>query len=321
MGIVSIAIPVPLPLKWVNSYLLGPENGPWLIVDAGMDTPEARDAWGPVIQERRLRGHTIGIYLTHYHPDHTGIAAWLSRQVEAPVYMMAPEVPQLFDTFGDGNRTPEILTRYFVQHGMGQGEADLIARDHQTTSRFVHLPARSEVRPVQDGHVFTVEGDRWAVVWTPGHTDGQGLLWNPESGTLVSGDHILPRITPNISRWPGRDPNPLLSYLTSLQGLHTRPLTDAYPAHGGHVPDVHLRIAELLAHHRERLLEMWLACQTPVTAYDVSRTLFRKDLTPHQLRFAVGETLAHLEYLVARHQMERLDESPVRYRAIGERPA
>lgn len=321
MGIASIAIPVPLPLKWVNSYLLGPEDGPWLIVDAGMDTQEARDSWRPVVQERRLRGNTVGIYLTHYHPDHTGIAAWLSQQVEAPVYMMDAEVPQLFEVFGEGNRTPELLSQYFLRHGMEEDEADLIARDHQATSGFVHLPPRSEVLTVQDGDTFSVSGESWTVLWTPGHTDGQGLLWNRESGTLVSGDHILPRITPNISRWPDRDPNPLLRYLTSLQELQTRHLTDAYPAHGGHIPDVHQRIAELLEHHRERLIAMWAACRTPATAYDVSRRLFRKDLTPHQLRFAVGETLAHLEYLVACRQMERLEDRPVRYRAIGERPS
>lgn len=312
--VTRLRVPVPLPLRWVNVYRIGPAEGPWLLVDTGMDTPDARAAFEAALADWPT-DRIVGLFLTHYHPDHTGLSGWLQDRLRVPVYMLAAERDLLYRTFAPDADTADQVSRYFEQHGMPSALTALIAADHQASMAVIRLA--SHIQGVADGHRWDLGDETWRVVLAPGHTPAQGLLLHGPSGTLLSGDHVLPRITPNISRWPGQPPDPLGQYLESLRHLQTLPLKVAWPAHGDVLTDPLGRVAEILRHHDLRLGTMEQALDAgPLTAYEVARAVFRPDLSPHQWRFAVGETLAHLEYLERRGRLAVTPTPPYKFRRV-----
>jgi glyoxylase-like metal-dependent hydrolase (beta-lactamase superfamily II) len=307
-------IPVPLPLKWVNVYRLGPEEGPWILVDAGMDTPEARAAFEDVFREWPP-DRFVGLFLTHYHPDHTGLSGWLAERLGVPAYMLSAERDLLYQVFSGQVRSERQAHQYFRENGMPD---DLLASPGERRSEsgwLVRLPPSME--GVENGHRWRLGNEEWTVVLAPGHTPAQGLLYHAPSGTLLTGDHILPRITPNISLWPGQASDPLADYLASLADLSELPLRVGWPAHGEVIADPLARIAEIRRHHDQRLETMAAALQAgPLTAYEVARAVFRPDLSRYEWRFAVGETLAHLRYLARRGRVAEIPGPPHRYRLV-----
>jgi len=130
-------------------------------------------------------------------------------------------------------------------------------------------------------------------------------FYDPEREWLIGGDFLLPKITPNISLWPGCDPNPLQSYLTTLEKMENLPVRRVYPAHGPAFDTYRKRIEELKEHHRNRLNRMKRLLENrPLPAADVCFAIFGSNLSIHNLRFALSETLAHLEYLRYRGEVE-----------------
>ena len=144
------------------------------------------------------------------------------------------------------------------------------------------------------------EGDRidgWEVVGTPGHADGHICLLR--DGILVAGDHLLPDITPAVGLYPDGRPDPLGDYLASLERTIALAPGFALPGHGEPIRDPAARARTLLEHHAERLDGADAALErAPRTGYEVSLRLFGDDLAPSQRRFAVAESLSHLEHLV-----------------------
>lgn len=122
-------------------------------------------------------------------------------------------------------------------------------------------------------------------------------FYNAKKNVLLSADHILPRISPNISYWFHRDPNPLKSYISSLKKVEKIDVEFVVPSHGSPFHGANKRITEILTHHEERLAETLDVITSDCTVYEVCNRLFEFKLTVHRSRFAIGETLAHLEYL------------------------
>jgi glyoxylase-like metal-dependent hydrolase (beta-lactamase superfamily II) len=167
---------------------------------------------------------------------------------------------------------------------------------------------RPFIRPVTDPELVD-DGDRlngWDVVAAPGHADGQLTLL--ADGVLLAADHLLARITPTVGLWPASRPDPLGDYLAALERTIELAPSVAYGGHGDPVTDPMGRARELIAHHDERLDRAAAALgQEPRTGYDVSYPLFGDDLQPASRRFAVAETLSHLERLVRDGRAERHD--------------
>jgi glyoxylase-like metal-dependent hydrolase (beta-lactamase superfamily II) len=161
-------------------------------------------------------------------------------------------------------------------------------------------------RHVSGGDQLRLAGRQWEVLHTPGHTGDHVCLFDPEAGILISGDHVLPTITPHV---PGLSPlaDPLGSYLESLQGLgRLGDVSVVLPAHGHPFRDLPGRIGEIVAHHEGRLIELRRisAALGPATVVDLSRELFRPAVWG---MMAESETYAHLEYLRLRGQAERFE--------------
>jgi glyoxylase-like metal-dependent hydrolase (beta-lactamase superfamily II) len=135
---------------------------------------------------------------------------------------------------------------------------------------------------------------------------------------LISGDQVLPKITTNVSVWPDQpEGNPLKLYLDSMDKF--RPLPEeslVLPSHGLPFLGLHARLDQLAEHHEERLARTLAACAEPLTATELIPVLFRRELDLHQLGFAIGEALAHVNWLVGAGSVERLRGADGIYRYV-----
>jgi glyoxylase-like metal-dependent hydrolase (beta-lactamase superfamily II) len=311
-GVHQLKLPVPFPMKFVASYLFE-EDGGWTIIDPGFDYPAAREAWkvGAAELGLDLERDVHRVIVTHLHPDHIGLARWMEERSGAPVFMLEGEVENARFVW-DPVRGNEGFVRFLMENGMDAQTAGATA---ENTGMRIRLPER--LVPLHDGDEISLGGSEAKVLHTPGHSDFHFVLHDGRRKLLFAGDHLLLRITPNIGLWAYTAPHPLERYLESLKGLRGLDADLVFPGHGPLFHDLDGRIDELLLHHKERLSEMHTALGTePATPFEVARRVFSPDLTDHQLRFALAETVAHLEYLEGEGRAERLtDGEVVRYAA------
>jgi glyoxylase-like metal-dependent hydrolase (beta-lactamase superfamily II) len=155
--------------------------------------------------------------------------------------------------------------------------------------------------PIADGETVSIGGRRWRVITARGHSPEHACLFSEEARVLIAGDQVLPKITTNVSVWPERPhENPLRYYLDSLARFLTLPAdTLILPSHGLPFRGLHHRLSTLVQHHDARLAEAADALIEPKSGAELIPVLFRRELDTHQLGFAIGETLAHLNFLEA----------------------
>jgi glyoxylase-like metal-dependent hydrolase (beta-lactamase superfamily II) len=311
-GVYQVKLPVPFPLKFVASYLVDDGNG-WTVIDPGFDYPPAREALeaGAADVGLDLERDLRRIIVTHLHPDHIGLARWLEERSEAPVWMLEGEI-EIARHVWDPNGGTEDFVRYLIRNGMDARTAEPTAG---STKLGVRLPER--LIPLRPGDAIGLGGSEARVVHTPGHSDFHFVLHDERRRLLFAGDHLLLEITPNIGLWTYTAPRPLRRYLESLQELRGLGVDLIFPGHGPLFHDLDGRIDELLAHHEERLSVMLAALDgQSATPFEVARRVFPEDLTDHQLRFALAETLAHLEHLEGDGYVEQVADGVVSYRAV-----
>jgi glyoxylase-like metal-dependent hydrolase (beta-lactamase superfamily II) len=301
-GLWRITMPMPFALRWANAYLLQ-GAGEWCLVDAGLATPEAEAVMLAGLAAAGSKPTALSqIVLTHAHPDHIGLAGKFQQASGAPVLMFEAEGQRMLSVWsGNDVQATEAVSTYYGRHGMPAEESSLERAAIAATRRLVTMP--QEIIPLADGQEVRLAGVSYQVIWTPGHADGHICLWRERDGVFLVGDHILPRISPNIGLYPNSRPNPLRDYLESLEKVRELPVRLALPGHGLPFSGLAARVDELSAHHRERLEETLhsvaeMQGRSGVSAYAVAGRLFADRFNSMQnRRFALGETLAHLEYL------------------------
>jgi glyoxylase-like metal-dependent hydrolase (beta-lactamase superfamily II) len=306
-GVHWLRMPLPFALDHINLWLL--EDGPgWTIVDAGYATAEAKALWKRIYAERLGRLPITRIIFTHYHPDHIGLAGWLARRWQAPLWITEKE--WLFARVmsrGDDDFAP--LRRSFAHRaGLDAAASELFAEREQSYRRGVPSVPASFQR-LADGMSIEIGGREWRVIVGEGHAPELACLYCAETGVLISADQVLPRISPNISVQPHEpDGDPLARYLSSLAKLRNMvpPDTLVLPSHNLPFFGLHTRIAALAAHHSARCDEILAACEGPKTAMQLLPVLFRRALDRHQMGFALGEALAHLHYLMHQGALDRV---------------
>lgn len=309
-GIYQLKLPVPFPLKFVASYLVTGDEG-WTIIDPGFDYPPAREAWEAGAAEigLDLDGGVSQIIVTHLHPDHIGLARWMQERSGAPVYMLAGEIENARRVW---NLRREIspFVDFMVRNGMDEETARASAG---TTRLGIQLPEQIFALHPQD--VISLGGSEARIIHTEGHSDYHFVLHDERRRLLFAGDQVLLYITPNIGLWTYTAPQPLKRYLDSLQDLKGLDVELVFPGHGPLFYDLEGRADEIIRHHQERLDIMHSSfAGEQATPVDIASRVFTQDLTDHQLRFAVAETLAHLEHLALEGRVERLDGDVVNYR-------
>jgi glyoxylase-like metal-dependent hydrolase (beta-lactamase superfamily II) len=309
-GIRRITTPLPTRPGHVHSYLLPAEDG-WTLVDTGIGLPNAQEVWHAALDGAEV----VRIFVTHFHPDHVGAAADVAELTGAPVHQGEVDYAQCELVWGN-REWPQRIADWFHTHGVPA----------EITAELIH--SGDVYRPFiryQPDPILLNEGDRldgWQLVAAPGHADGQLCLL--KDGVLVSADHLLGRISPTVGLWPESRPDPLGDFIESLERTIELAPTVALPGHGDPIADPVARAHELIEHHRERLAfaEASLGDE-PRSGYEVSFALFGAELKPASRRFAVAETLSHLERLVLEDRAERHEVvGNVTYtaRQLGRRP-
>jgi glyoxylase-like metal-dependent hydrolase (beta-lactamase superfamily II) len=311
-GIHKVRLDLPFRLDHVNCYAVQGDGG-WRLVDAGLNYPPTRQGWLNFMKTNQINPHDIkGIYLTHYHPDHYGAAGWLQELTGAPVYISRTDAGQVQRFWLDRPEVEPEIQAYFA----AQGTPDGLIKDISANGSILlqAVSPHPELTYLEDGARITLGNMVFTAVQTPGHSDGHLCFYNQEQGVLFSGDHLLPKITSNISLWPGCGANPLKSFFESLDlvaGLKPRYIL---PAHGDYFTHGQERVAELHRHHRDRLSLMQGHAAPGATAYDVCAGIFGTELDTHEMRFAILETIANLAYLVEAGELSRrMDGATVIY--------
>jgi glyoxylase-like metal-dependent hydrolase (beta-lactamase superfamily II) len=300
-------MPLPFALDHINLWLL--EDGAvWTAVDTGFSATVVKEAWQQILAERKLNR----LLVTHFHPDHLGLAAWLQDQSGAELWMTQGEymTAQMVHAQIAGCSIPAMLD-FFRDHGLDEAPIEALRVRGNVYARGVPtIPAT--FRRIQDGDQVTVGGHHWRVIVGQGHAPEHASLYCETTHVLISGDMLLPRISTNISVFAATpDANPLAWFLNSLDRLRVLPEdTLVLPSHGLPFRGLHARVAQLEAHHAARCDDLLEACVAPKSAAQLIPVLFPREITdPHQVMFAMGEAIAHLNYLQQARRLERVTEN------------
>ncbi len=314
-GVWSVPVPIPgNPLGYTLIYAIESPSGP-LLVDAGWNHPDAwlalRDGLAAVgMDVREIRG----VVVTHFHPDHAGLAGQVRQESGAWIAMHEADIA-LIKTMRDTEKGTQRDLRAGMLRRAGAGSVEV----EEVTANRPQAPALPD-RALHDGDLIDLPGRKLRTVWTPGHTPGHVCLHLEDADRLFTGDHVLPRITPHIGIYPydRTDVDPLGDYLASLEKVADLGLLEALPAHEQIFQDPATRAKEIGAHHEEKLLQLaalLTEAGEPLTIWEIaSRMTWKRpweDL-PSMLRgLAAGEAAAHLRTLEVRGTARRVEGADV----------
>ncbi|MCF2943911.1 MBL fold metallo-hydrolase [Paenibacillus tarimensis] len=315
-GWIRVKVPLPFSLRYVNSYLL-PEGEGWTLIDPGLHTPEAAALWTEVLGGLSVTAGQINqIVLTHQHPDHYGLAGWFQEQSGAPVYMSREAHRYATRLWGEDRSFDRELTGQFRQHGMPDVLLEQIAG--HLASFVERVSPQPNVTYIEEGMSMMFGGRTWELLHTPGHASGHICFYDHTGLDMICGDAVLPGITPNISLVPGEHPDPLQQFLDSLNRLSGLEVGMAYPGHREPFAGFRGRVQDLITHHEQRLQLIEGLLEKPVTGYELCERLFgaRTMGSAHNLRFAMSETLAHLEHLVQKGRAAAVQDGSGLFRYV-----
>ena len=310
-------IPMPGSLGHINSWLLddagdvgsADEGGDGVaIVDTGLMLTACSDAWKALFAGSLADARITRVLCTHLHPDHIGLAGWLAKRFDAPLYMTRGEWLTARFMIADVRDEPPAEVSA-MQRGAGWDEEAIEAARASGWSRMGRMVFRLPYgyRRLTDGQTLDFGPHRWRVVVGSGHSPEHACLLNETDGVLVSGDQVLPRISSNVSMSSSEpDADPLGEWLASIDKLLTLP-DDLLvcPAHGEPFKGLHVRLAALRDEHHERLDALAAALAEPRRAVDCFSLLFRREIGPSHIGLATGETLAHLRHLEVEGRVRR----------------
>lgn len=312
-GVEWLCMPLPFALNHINTWLLADGEG-HAAVDTGFAQEPIQDAWKSVLATRRL----TRVVVTHCHPDHLGLAAWLERETGAGLWISQGDylaAHMMLEQIA-GYRV-SVMVEFFRSHGLDQARIDgLVQRDNGYKRGVPEIPAT--YRRLFDEQRLRIGDHEWRCIVGYGHAPEHMSLYFPELGVLISGDMLLPRISTNISVMASTpEADPLGLFLASIERLRELPEdTLVLPSHGRPFRGLQARIDQLQAHHAHRCELLLDACRgTPKSAAELISVLFDREIPdPHQTMFAMGESIAHLNYLEHQGSMKRIIENgSIRY--------
>ncbi len=302
-GVHWLRMALPFQLDHINLWMLEDdvkENPAWLLVDTGLGNQATRTLWEQIFKEKIGAKPVKRVLVTHYHPDHAGNAAWLCERTGATLWMTRAEFLTVHAARNSSaGYTTEAQIALFRANGLDDARgAELLLRGGLYRKMVPDFP--SAHRRLHEGETIAVGPRSWRVMLGYGHAPEHASLYCEEMKLLISGDMLLPRISTNIAVRP-IDPqsNPLKLFLESIRRYLELPADMlVLPSHGLPFRGAHARVAQLEAHHAERLGELQAACAAaPRSAEQVLEVLFRRKLDTSQIFFAMGEAIAHLHYL------------------------
>lgn len=334
-GIHQIKLPIPcLPsgekpvgvLSSINIYLIEGEAG-WALVDTGMDLPLFLDIIDSELHQIGISFRDISkLVITHAHVDHFGLAYKLRKISGAKVYLHQFEMLCISENGFNPQEIIDTMTEWLQKNGYPKKEITMIQRIPSETATYISLAYADTFTYfikvaypdiiLTGNEVISVGTFNFEIIWTPGHASGHICLYERAKKIFLSGDHILPEITPVIALSPYSRANPLEDYIRSLHRLKNLDVEFILPGHGDCNIDFQQRISELIQHHHERLEEILkILNETPKTVYEVSSEMTWMPeqggipwdkLDPWSQRLAFTETLAHLRLLEEKGQVKKV---------------
>lgn len=304
-----VELPLPNnPLQSINSYIITGERN--LVVDTAFNLDSCYGYFMEGISTLGVDLTKSDFLITHMHPDHAGLVHRVATP-ESRIYFSHVDA-----TFPRDRRFWAGLVRFARSSGLS--DADIMFMRDKTPGYRYDTGWLDRIVSVGDGDTLEYSGYRFRCIETPGHTMGHICLYEPAKEILMTGDHILMDITPNVTCWLDGE-NPLAHYFESLRKIDTLNVRIALPGHRRLFTDHHARIRELECHHRQRLEEVVAILKGgPKTAaqvaaemaWDIDCASWEAFPAP-QKWFATGEALAHIRYLEEDRTVRRTEEGGV----------
>ncbi|MCK6422676.1 MAG: MBL fold metallo-hydrolase [Aquabacterium sp.] len=311
-GVLWLRLPLPFALNHINLWALADEDehGPgWALVDTGTNTPETLAAWrtliapGGPLAATEQGARLTRVIVTHMHPDHVGMAGWLTRKFQCPLWMTRLEYLMCRTLVADSCReAPEEAVTFYRRCGWPEEALDTYRARFGRFAKYLHPPPDS-FRRLSDGQRLRIGGHEWRVVIGRGHSPEHACLVDHDRHLLISGDQVLPRISSNVSVFPTEpEANPLGDWLESIANLRATLPDDllVLPSHGEPFLGLHARLDRLATSHGRGLDRLRRTLAEPRRVVDIFGALFARaiDGRSELLGMATGESLAHLSYLV-----------------------
>jgi glyoxylase-like metal-dependent hydrolase (beta-lactamase superfamily II) len=305
-GILWARIPLPFRLNHVNVYLIDDNDG-WAVVDTGLANDVTRAAWEALVEGPLSGRRLTRLIVTHFHPDHIGLAGWLSQRHDLPLLTsQTAYLGCLNISLSPGALDAKPYREFYLRHGLDTETTGLVStRGHQYLKMVSCLPPTFQ--RLVAGETLNIGGRAFSVLSGDGHAPEQIMLYCAEEKLFLAADQVLAKITPNISVW-AVDPegDPLGLYMHSLTDLKAVLAPDAWALPGHQLPfyGVHTRIHELIKHHKRRCIAIAEACRaSPRSVADLVPVVFHLPLDPHQMGFAFSEVLAHVNFMLRQGEL------------------
>ena len=306
-GVYWARFPMPMSLDHINLWLLEDEDG-WTVVDTCLNISGARDIWEQLFSGFMGDKPIKRVICTHLHPDHVGLAGWLTQRFDCELWMSREEFLMCRAMAADtGRSAPDVAIRFYKAAGYNEQQLERYRKKFGNFGRAIS-PLPDSFRRMVDRETITI-GDRyWQGIVGSGHSPEHAALYCPALKLLISGDQVLPRITPNVSVFPTEpEGDPLKEWLRSSARIREI-LPDnllVLPAHEAPFYGLHVRLSQLIETHKRDLNKLFEHLGQPRRAVDCFSALFKREIDDGSLGLATGETIAHLNCLLGRRRITR----------------
>jgi glyoxylase-like metal-dependent hydrolase (beta-lactamase superfamily II) len=305
-GLLWTRIALPFRLDHVNIYFIEDGDG-WAILDTGIGSNHSIRAWEKLAADPMLGGRFTRLIVSHFHPDHIGLAGWLCERFG--LKMLASQTTWLGClniSLSPGALDAKPYRDFYLEHGLDQETTELVATNGHNYLKMVR-PLPPTFRRIIAGDRLRIGSREFQVLSGDGHAPEQIMLYCEAEKIFLASDQVIAKISPNVSVWAvDPDGDPLGLYLRSLHALKAGLPEDLLVLPGHQLPfyGLHIRIDELTHHHEIRCQAISEACAArPCSVADLVPVLFPRPLDAHQLSFAFSEVHAHVNFMVGRGEL------------------
>lgn len=299
-GILWLRVPLPFRLNHINIFLIDDGDG-WAVLDTGIANRATQELWEALVPGRLGGRKLTRLIVTHFHPDHIGLAGWLAERFGLPLLTTQTTYLQCLNiSLSPGAIDAPVYRDFYIRRGLQSEITALVATQGHAYLKMV-APLPPVFERIAAGDRLKIGGRDFEVLTGEGHAPEHAMLYCAEEKLFFAGDQVMEKISPNVSVWavePHGDPLGL--YLRSLAELKSRLPEDVLALAAHHRPffGLHERIDELFAHHRHRCDAIYGAAGEPKSAAELLPAIFHHPLDPHELSFAFSEVLAHINYML-----------------------